>query len=626
MIHTRIKLLLGILCLGAATSSAAFLPYPERILKYPTEQGWETALQKHWTYWKAHFNVNGGIITATKPDGSTAQVSEAQSYAMLLSLWFNDKATFDQVYLATQNSFYNSGSKWYAWEISPTRDNNFAGDADQDILGALIFASALVDSGYWTNPSNGAPAYKTQAITLISSIYNNFVDAGNGYRINSWPSAGDGIRNPSYHMPGWYQVFKEFAAANGISGQSWDNVRTGAYALINAQPNASKGMARNFSNGSGGSPGGGTSSPNNYDMGFDAERVPFRMGLDAMWYGSHSQAVAWCKSVWTSGFVKADTAGMYTISGPSLWGWGTASASGGPYSDAQYEWAMTVAMWGTASTAVRDSCTPCASAAGKSVARLKPGVINQNYFVISANTDTTATASPNKNYYAQTLALLGAVAMDGRAWNVWDDLKNKWTVKDTNATVTQALKATPSSVAAGVNTTLTATFSHSVTWTLTVKGNTSGATYTIGPKTGSSISEAWNSNNHKLGSAFSATGETVTATVTAQWSSVPAGTTTTIALGAASGIQASRSHLSAFAWTSEGLRLPAGLVDEGQSVQVRVLDLSGRQVGVARSATAHASGDATVLDLAPQRTAQAGLVELRTANGAVERLLLPPVR
>jgi hypothetical protein len=74
------------------------------------------------------------------------------------------------------------------------------------------------------------------------------------------------------------------------------------------------------------------------------------------------------------------------------------------------------------------------------------------------------------------------------------------------------------------------------------------------------------------------------------------------------------------------LRLPTGLVEDGQSVQVRVLDLSGRQVGSARSATAHLSGNATVLDLAPQHMDKAGLVELRTANGDVERLLLPPVR
>jgi endoglucanase len=617
MIHTRFKLLLGFLGVWATTSSAAYLKYNERILKYPTEQGWGPALQKHWDYWKAHFN-SGGLITATKPNGDVANVSEAQAYGMLLALWFNDKAAFDEIYKTTQDKFW--GGSNYAWIISPSKDPNFAGDADQDIAGALIFASALVDSSAvtgWSNPSNGAPAYKTQAKTVLASIGANFIDGS--HLIRAW-NGKSGLYNPSYHMPGWIQIFKEFGAANGVTDPGWDAVRTAEYGLFNSEPNAKYGMARNWSS----DPGNGTETPSNTDMSFDAIRVPYRIGIDAIWYPSHTQAVAWCQSVWDNGAVKADTAGMYLVSSHTLWGWGTFNASGGAYSDAQYEWALTVPMWGTAAVAVKSSTTG-ATAAGKSIARMKPGVNNQNYFVLSANTDTTQKSSPNKNYYAQSLALLGTLAMDGLAWNVWDDLKNPWTVKDTNATVTAALKATPASVATGVSTTLTATFSHAITWTMIIKGNTSGASYTIGPKTSASISETWNSNNHKIGASFSATGETVTASVTAQWSSPPSGASTTITLGA-SGIEATRSHLSAFSWTSEGLRLPVGLADEGQSVQVRVLDLSGRQVGSARSATAHASGDATVLDLAPQRTTQAGLVELRTANGGVERLLLPPVR
>jgi endoglucanase len=616
--------LLGLL---AGTSSAKFMPYAERVLKYPTEQGWETNLQSHWTYWKAKFLNSDGTITATKPDGTAAKVSEAQAYGMLLALWFNDKASFDKIYLATQNSFYNSGSKWYKWIISPTTDANFAGDADQDILGALIFASALVDSGVsgWSNPSNGAPAYKTQALTLLSSIYTNFVDAGNGYRINSWPSAGDGIRNPSYHMPGWYQVFKEFAAKNSVTGQNWDGVRTGAYALMNAQPNAAKGMARNFSSGSGGSPSGGTSSPNNYDMGFDACRVPWRMGLDAMWYPSHSQAVSWCKSVWNSGFVKPDTAGMYTISGPTLWGWGTYNASNGPYSDAQYEWAMTVALWGAASVAVADSCSACTIAAARSIGRIKTGVTKQDYFVISANTDTTQSASPNKNYYAQTLALLATLAMDGRAWNVWDDLMNKWTAPDTSTKMVTNLTATPSTLDLTTTTHLYAKFSHDASVKLTFTGKTSGTVYTTAVQTtADTVSLNFTpGTNHPLGKTFTA-GEQITVTIVGPWTTAPAGATTTLTINASS-INVRREHRSVLGWTAEGLRIPADLLADGQSVQVRVLDLAGRQQGPVRQAVSRSAGQDAILDIAPQRTNGAGMVELRSGD-AVELLLLPPVR
>lgn len=623
MNQSRFKHLLGILCLGATISSAGILPYTERSLKYPTEQGWQAQLVKHWTYWKAKFNTAGGIIQGTKPDNTSAETSEAQSYGLMLALWFNDKTTFDQIYSATQSNFW--GGSNYAWIISPTKDPNFAGDADQDICGALIFASALVDSGYWSNPTNGAPAYKTQAIAVLKEVESGFVDGSN--LIRSYNNSS-GIYNPSYHMPGWGQIFKEFGAANGVTTTNWDNVRTAEYGLFNKQPFAKDGMARNWSDGSGnaGNPGNGTETPSNGDMSFDAIRVPYRIGLDAIWYPSHTQAIAWCKSVWASGVVIADTAGMYTLSGgsPVLWGWGTRTASPA-FSDAQYEWALTIPMWGTAAVAVADSSTAGTAATSRSINRMKPGVMNQSYFVLSANSDTTLATSPNKNYYAQSLALLGTLAMDGLAWNVWDDLKNKWTAPDTNVHVTQALTATPNSVALNGSTTLTAQFSHSISWKLTLTGATSGATYTGLSGTGTSVSAIWTpASEHGLGKSFVA-GETVTASLSSSWTTAPTGISTTVSILAANGILPSGAHLSAFSWTSEGLRLPSGLVQDGQVVEVRVLDLSGRQQGAMRSATAHVSDGATVLDLAPQHTAQAGLVELRS-GGNVERLMLPPIR
>lgn len=617
--------ILGVL---AGASSAKYLPYSERVMKYPAEQGWESYLLKHWEYWKAKFIGSDGVVNGTKPDGSSAKVSEAQSYAMLMALWFNDQATFNKVYHGTQQNFWNSSTNAYMWIISPDKDANWAGDADQDILAALIFASALVDSNTtsntgWTNPS-GDPTYKEQAKTLMNSIWDKFVDKSS-YRIQSWPSAGDGVRNPSYHMPAWYQVFKEFANKNIPNNtMDWDKVRLASYALFNAQPSHEKGMARNFSTGSGDpQQGNGQSSPTPADMGFDAIRVPWRIGMDAAYYPTHTQAVNWCKSVWTSGFVDPSTAGMYTLSGsPQLYGWGSASSD---YSDSKYEWAMTVAMWGVASTAVRDSCNECGTAAGKSVARLKTGVTGQNYFVISANTDTTKTTAPNKNYYAQSLALLGALSMDGRAWNVWDDLMNKWTAPDTSTKMVTPLKATPSTIALSSTTRITAKFNHAASVKLQFTGKTSGVVYTTGLQaTADSVGFNFTpSSNHPLGKLFTA-GEDITVTIVGPWTTAPATATTTITTTASSAV--AREHRSVLAWTAEGLRIPGDVLAEGQSVQIRVLDLAGRQQGASVQANARTSGQDLILDVAPFRGRGAGLLELRANDGSVERLLLPPVR
>jgi hypothetical protein len=613
----KIRNLLALGLLAASASLAGgLLPYAERVLKYPSDSTLDPYLQNHWAGWRSRFVLSSGIIKATKPDYTAAYVSEGQSYGMLLALWFNDKKTFDQIYQATQSNFWGgTNSPWYAWIIGPSpnnRDNNFAGDADQDILGALIFASALVDANLW---ADGSPSYKVQAIAILKSIEANMVDGSN--LIRSWNNSS-GIYNPSYHMPGWCQVFKEFGAANGVTTTNWDDVHTAEYGLFNAQPSASSGMVRNWSTSSGGSASanGQTETPSLADMSFDAIRVPYRISLDNLWY--HTPAAGkWCNDVWNAGVVRSVSPGMYQLNNPpTLWGWGTASLQ---YSDAAYEKPMTEAMWGACGSTVLDSSN-ASLLAGNAIssyiiAKLKGPT---NYF-------TTSDSTPANNYYAQSLEILGSLVISGRAWNVWDDLKHTWTPPDTTSKVIKALTATPTSVAMGANTTLTASFNHAVNWTLTFTGGTSKATYVVGPTLSSSISTQWNTTDYSRLTKFAA-GETVTAVVSGPWAAGTAGTSATIAIAAANGIQAPQSHLSAFAWTAEGLRVPAGLVEEGQSVQVRVLDLSGRQQGAMRSATAHASGNATVLDVAPQHMAQAGFVEIRTANGEVERLLLPPIR
>jgi len=605
-----IGLIAGLAC---SANAAKFLPYDEPYNKYPAAQaGWDSALSTHWKQWKTDF-LNNGLVKGTDPSGASKTISEGQAYAMLMSVWMNDQATFNSVWAALENNLWNSSSSWYKWTPS---DQNYAGDADQDICGALIFASALVDKGHWTSYSTGGNTYKSKAKIVLQSIIKNFIDVNSGYRINSWPGAGDGIRNPSYHMPQWYPIFKDFGDSNGISGMDWTKAAAGAYAFIKAQPNSSKGLARNFSSATGGTPSGGTSSPNNFDMGFDAIRVPYRMGMAAIWH-KDADALSWCKGVWSGGVVSSASPGMYSISSSKLCGWKSSNSCGDGWDTYAYETPMTEAMWGTAArgSAASDASSQTAFTA---ITSLLGAPLKQHpYF-------TTYDDAPQTNYFAQSLALLGCIAMNGRAWNVWDDLKHPTAAADTATKMTTALSASPSSSTTTGTIRVTGKLNKSVPWTLTMTGATSGASYVSLSFTTDTIDFQWTPSSMRKLKAFATENATIVLTVDGRTDL--SGSTTTVALTAAVGIHGQSVRGAATAWTSEGLRVSSQVAQPGQAYLVRVFNLQGQQVQQEQMVMAQEMGGTTLLSAAPPLR-QSGMlfVELQDAQGAKQRLLLPPV-
>lgn len=607
--------IIGALALTGGVSQAALLPYPERQLKYPRYSEKDDVLKAVWAGWKTRF-VSGGVIQGNDPSGTKMSISEGQSYGMLLSVWMNDQAAFNSIWNATEQTFWNSGKGWYGWKIG---DGNFAGDADIDICGALIMASALVDSGYWTKPSG--TNYKDKAITVMKSIQSNFIDAGSNYRINSWPGAGDGIRNPSYHMPGWYPMFKEFADSNKVTGMDWIKAASGAMDLIEAQPNSQYGIARNFSSGSGGSPSGGTSSPNNYDMGFDAIRVPYRMALAALWYpNTLPRAVTWCTNVWKNGKVAPRSPGMYRAADASLFGWSATAP--------EYEFMLTRAMWGSAAVAVA-SKTPEAAAAASQIGQdfsgshAKEGVD----YLTGANSDLASPSHTSKNYYAQSLGILGALVIYGRAWNVWDDLKHKWVVPDTGATFVAPLTATPASIeqtptgtTPGVKQTssITATLSKAVPWSLIVRGRTSGVKFSTSG-TGTDIKVDFTSLKRALGTTATFQVETCDVRLTYNGvdtvNSTKAKATITITQNTGIAARAVRGD-GTVRWVDGAIELqdPAWLA--GDRVTVKIIDLSGRTLQTEdQTLTATAQGVRVSASVGSSLSVR--ILEL--SNGAVSR-------
>jgi len=616
--NRKLGWMIGVLTLICGASQAALLPYGEPKFQYPAYRNQDARLLDVWRGFKTRF-IHGGEVQGTDVQSTPMVTSEGQATGMLLAVWMNDQATFDAIWKATESGLWSSGSGWY----NRTKGNSgFSGGADVNICGALIFASALVDSGYWAKPAG--TNYKDKAIVVLKSLAANVIDKDNNYRINSWPGAGDGIRNPSFHMPEWYPIFAEFAALNGVTGMDWDAAANGAFDLIEAQPNSKRGMARNYSNGMGGLPSGGSSWPNSDDMGLDAIRVPYHMGMAAIWHKSKlPRAANWCKNVWANGSVYPLKPGLYTVAAPSLWGWNDGVVPG------KYEECLSRAMWATAAVAVSGDDASSANAlstlGGDFFSRHLAGGMD---YLEGAGTDSLSRDFTAKNYLAQAYGLLGALALYGRAWNVWADLKHVWVVPDTAASFTAPLTATPTTIqqtpsgstpAGAQISTLTATLSKSVPWTLRVKGRTTGAVYTA-TGTGTQVGIEFHSLRRALGTTSTFGVETADIrllfngldTITnssCKAAIVITGNPTAVAPRAVRGDGSVR-------WVAGGFELHDPAWRSGDRVQVRILDLGGRVMQSSDAVLASAEAGVrinTPLD------ASAGVRVLELGNGAIRR-------
>lgn len=608
------RFILPLLCLGGmllpkATGAAQLLPYDELPLKYPTLVNWDASLKKQYAGWKASF-LQGGNVQGKDPSGNAAVVSEGQSYGMMMALWFNDQATFNAIWSATETNMWNGST--YGWKSSDK--NSWAADADLDIAGMLIFASALVDKGLWTDYTVSGNNYKAKALKNLDGIAKNMISGGM-VKSGNWT----GAMNPSYQEVHWYRVFSEFLKANGASDPGWSTtIYNGGYQLLGAQPNGNKGMARNFCTSSGGSQGDGVSMPTRDDMGFDAIRVPWRVGLDGLWYRA-PKAFAWIKGAWTGGIVDPAKPGLYVnLSSPRLWGWCEPAEAAAGTCTSEYEQFMSRIMWAASAIGGYDSIPAAKTAYMGMVSNIASIIGGRSYF---SYYDDNATSKPSQNYFAQSLGILGALAMAGRAVNVWDDLKNPWNPPDTAAKITTALKASvPAIYLAGQGSpesvTFTATFSRPAICTLYVTGATSGAKYKYVSATAStSLSVPWTASQTQ---AFTSKkfigGENVDVTIKLSGSlSVPANGKVTIQVKGVSGVQRA-SRLSRAQWIGSDVVLPQGILSSASQAQVRVLDLRGHVVAQATSLVREEEGVARIAVPRPQGLSGVYTLEIASAD------------
>jgi len=237
--------------------------------RVPTAGNFAAAIAEAYARWTRHFVQTDRIVA---PEQQNAITSEAMGYGMMIAAAMGDKAAFDRFhgYVRGQGG---TGSSLMTWKAG---QSGSASDGDIDIAYALLMANAQWPSGGYKTPSD-----QMAAAILSQDIVGNVVRGGSQFQNSQF--------NPSYFAPAPFRKFSGFGAAI-----------TENFRLVNANVVASStGIPTDWANPSSGAPSGPGSAQVTSDivdgdsgaMGYDAARVPWRLGLDVCLGGGNNTAL-----------------------------------------------------------------------------------------------------------------------------------------------------------------------------------------------------------------------------------------------------------------------------------------------------------------------------------------------
>lgn len=227
-------------------------------------------------------------------DRGNSSTSEGEGYEMLRAVWWDDKSDFDRAWGWSKAALQHQNDHLFSWYYSQLPNGqygintaigsqNTASDADQDIALALIFANDR-----WQDHN-----YLDAAMPIINDIWNMevvtiqgkpYLAADNIEKNSATPTI---VVNPSYFEPYAYKIFAKYDKSH-----DWNALADNSYRVLsdsmsmNLDKNATANLPPNWILVDKNS---GKISPTNNntlttEYGFDAMRVPFRIGLDYMWF------------------------------------------------------------------------------------------------------------------------------------------------------------------------------------------------------------------------------------------------------------------------------------------------------------------------------------------------------
>ena len=266
-----------------ANTDLSLLDYPVDIREVNNRDG---TLSTSWRYYRDRFILPEGRVV--DPTAGSETTSEGQSYALLRSVWENDRATFDQVLAWTESALSNPETGLFAWRYGQSAPGGWgvldpasASDADEDVALALLFASRR-----W-----GDDSYAKRAQQLLADIWDQEVVEIDGrlhLLAGTQARRGDGyLVNPSYFAPAHYRIFAE-----ADTQHNWYRLAADSYRIIRELENLPTGgqmtnLLPNWvvvdKNGAYRPLSPGRSSPSD-QYGYDSFRLMWRLALDYVWF------------------------------------------------------------------------------------------------------------------------------------------------------------------------------------------------------------------------------------------------------------------------------------------------------------------------------------------------------
>ncbi len=277
------------------TTTAAF-PFPSNLgpgpfCQTPPFARNEDALRA-FEVWKERLvsaeGANGfrRVIRPDTPDGvPNSTVSEGISYGMILAVYFDDQALFDDLFQYSQHWVDETGlMHWYIDPRGETAcpgnidDCGGATDADQDIAFALVMADQQ-----WGGQGALDRSYRDYALRQIALVKEHEVhESGIVKPGNLW--GGPDALNLSYFAPAFYRIFGTYSDDEAF----WHHVIDVNYKVLfdtlNAQNgNADNGLVPAWSNVAGEPVEAFPGALTYYQT--DSVRTPIRLAQDYCWFG-----------------------------------------------------------------------------------------------------------------------------------------------------------------------------------------------------------------------------------------------------------------------------------------------------------------------------------------------------
>jgi endo-1,4-beta-D-glucanase Y len=366
---------------------------PERIEILPESSTWSALVRSSWEGYKANYifcgaNCGGNLGLVFDPAIGYQAVSEGVGYGMLMAVMLDDQPTFDVIYDAAHQVMLDPETGLFNWRASNTGSitgYSSATDAEIDISAALIFAQRRVELGQWGQ--HAQRPYDERVRSLLDAMWAQQVADERYLKPGHLFGDGRSIINLSYFAPAWFRLFNQFERSN-----RWAPLIDQGYESLYATDGAVLGLAPDWSTADG-QPAfefcdqeGRDRASCRYDMTYDAIRVPWRIGIDCLWF-SEERACEWSRrsAQFMNSLPDHQLARMYDMRGDVL---------------VDYQDEVMISMWLVGMIAADDQAL---------VSQLEQALLQRSGNVLTAG----HWGETPQQYYQQSLALFAAALLSG---------------------------------------------------------------------------------------------------------------------------------------------------------------------------------------------------------------------